>query len=139
MDCLTLLLLRSIRYVGITSNSGTPKGQKENPFLRLNWQWKVVMGFGQASRRDSICTERTFKTGRWGYPSSDPGTPEMSSLREVEGQCWGLCKCPLGKVQGSSAANPGNPCHCSQSQSLMPVTALHPPVSRECCGRGIPP
>lgn len=94
------------------------------------------MGFGQASGRGSICIERLLRSG-----GGDAQVRTLGSLRHSHWVRWrarGRYRCPLGKVQGSSAADPGNPSKCSRSQSLIParkaaVTALHPPVSGMLC------
>lgn len=93
-----------------------PTGTQRDPLLRLRRKWEAGMVFGQASRRDSVCTERPMVTSRWGYPGLSSGIPKMS-LSEVEGPL----QMPFGELQGSSAVDPGNPSHCSQSQSLIPT------------------
>lgn len=57
---------------------------------------------------------RAIQTRRTGDRGADSGTPEASSLR-------GHCKCPLGKLQGPSAADLGNPSKCGQRRSLIPA------------------
>lgn len=116
-----MLLLSSIRCAGTASNSGTPQGRKETPLLRLCWKGKVVMVFGHASRRDSACIELTVVTSQRGHPGSHAGIQKTLSLSEVEATARGHYRCPLGKLQGSSAADPGNPYPCSRSQSLPPA------------------
>ena len=66
----------------------------------------------------------------------DTQAQTLGSLRrphsEVEGHCLGHCKGPLGKVQGSSAADPGNPSKCSQSQSPIPACSLSLLCTLQC-------
>lgn len=78
------------------------------------------MVFGQASRRHSVCIELTVVTSRRGCLGSQAGIPKRS-LGEVEATARGHDRCPLGKLQGPSAADPGNPYYCGQSRSLIPA------------------
>lgn len=115
VDCLSfkvtawlhMLLLYSLQYVGIISNSGTPQDRRR-PF----WNWvgseRVVMVLAKPAGGKVLYWEHPWSQEE-GYPGSHSGTPKTLSVGKVEGHCQRLLQCPLGSARDPPLQTQGIP------------------------------